>query len=269
MRNNLSCIIILFFISSFAMGQEGNWKLIHEYQAEDIYAWDVDPMGKVIFAQRDAITKLDSSFQIQFTQSVKGFGSISKIDARHSLKTLIFSEEQQSIAFMDNTLTFKDAKDLSLIDVSFATHASYSAQTSRYWVFDGDNSKLVMHDDTRNKTQVMENLSGTLGFLNLDELFEIENILLLFDQAKGIYLFDIYGTLIDFFETKEAKAIHYADGNLFYATSTELVRINADHRVETRIKLPEITIKNFRVLGNYVFFETDMGLKKYLLKNSE
>lgn len=260
--------IFFLFLTFFGFGQTENWKLIHEYEVSNLYAWDVDPMGKLIFAQRDAITKLDSSFQIQFTQSVKGFGNISKIDARHSLKTLLFSEEQQSIAFMDNTLTFKDSKDLSLIDISFATHASYSAQTSRYWIFDGDNSKLVMHDDAKNKTQVIENLSGTLGSLHLEELFEIENILFLFDLSKGVYLFDIYGSMIDFFETDLAKSIHYADGNLFYTTKTELVKINAKNRVETRIQLPIQSIKNFRVLDNYVFFETDKALKKYLLKNT-
>ena len=259
-------ICILFFLLFSAFSQSQTWGLIKEYPVKNLYAWDVDPMGKVIYAQRDAITKLDSSFQIQFTQSVKGFGNISKIDARHSLKTLIFSQDQQSIAFMDNTLTFKDSKDLSIIDIAYGTHASYSAQTSRFWVFDGDNSKLVMYDETRNNTQVMENLSGTLGFLNLDELFEIENILLLFDKSKGIYLFDIYGSMIDFFATENAKAIHYEDGKLFYLTDSELVRIDLKDRRERKIPLPESDIFNFRVLGNYVFFETETALKKYLLK---
>lgn len=259
---------IFLLSSTFGFSQSENWSLINEYTVKGLYAWDVDPMGKLIYAQRDAITKLDSSFRIQFTQSVKGFGNISKIDARHSLKTLVFSEDQQSIAFMDNTLTFKDSKDLSLIDVAYGTHASYSAQTSRYWVFDGDNSKLVMHDETRNNTQVMENLSGTLGFLDLSELFEIENILLLFDQSKGIYLFDIYGTMIDFFETTDAKAIHYEGGRLFYLTDKELVRINLKDRKEKRINLPIQQVINFRVLGNYIFFETESGLKKYLLKKT-
>jgi hypothetical protein len=258
---------ILFLLSTFTcFCQSENWSLINEYEVKNLYAWDVDPMGKIIYAQRDAITKLDSSFKIQFTQSVKGFGNISKIDARHSLKTLIFSEDQQSIAFMDNTLTFKDSKDLSLIDVAYGTHASYSAQTSRYWIFDGDNSKLVMYDEARNNTQVMENLSGTLGFLDLEELFEIENILLLFDKSKGIYLFDIYGTMIDFFATENAKAIHYENGRLFYLTDKELVRISLKVRKERRIKLPTENITNFRVLGNYIFFQTEIGLKKYLLK---
>lgn len=264
MKYFLALLSALFF--GTIHGQSENWKLVKEYEVKNLSAWDVDPMGKVIFAQRDAITKLDSSFTVQFTQSVKGFGTVDKIDARHSLKTLIFSEDQQSIAFMDNTLTFKDAKDLSLIDVAYGTHASYSAQTSRYWIFDGDNSKLVMFDESRNQTQVMENLSGTLGFLDLSELFEIENILLLFDQSKGIYLFDIYGTMIDFFATEDAKAIHYENGRLFYMTATELVRINLKDRKERRIALPDKSIANFRVLGKYVFFETDKGLKKYLLK---
>lgn len=261
---NSILVIILTLLSTIVFSQDKKWKLINEMEIKNLNSWDVDPMGKVIYAERDAIVKIDSSFKELFTQSVKGFGSVTKIDARHSLKTLIFSEDQQSIAFMDNTLTFKDEKDLAIIDVAYGTHASYSGQTNRFWVFDGDNSKLVLYDETRNSTQVMENLSGTLGFLLLDELFEIQNTLLLFDKTKGIYLFDVYGTMIDFIATENAKAIHFEEGKLFYLTEDELVRIDIKDRTERRIELPEKGIINFRVLGKYIYFQTPNGLKKYV-----
>ena len=263
---NLVYLLSLVFTLTVFIGtsQNNQWKLINSIDIKNLNAWDVDPMGKVIYSQRDNLVKLDSSFNEEFTQSLKRFGNVAKIDARHSLKTLVFSEEQQSVGFMENTLTFKDKKDLANIDVSYGTHASYSGQTNRFWVFDGDNSKLVMFDESRNNVQVMENLSGTLGFLRLEELFEIENTLLLFDKTKGIYLFDIYGTMIDFIQTENAIAVHYEDGNLYYLTADELVRVKIRDRSERRIALPEDTVLNFRVLGKYIFLQTRSGIKKYI-----
>lgn len=260
-------ICFLLFGGFYVNAQSDSWELLRSVDIKDVQAWDVDPMGKLIYARKDALTKLDTSFNVQFTQSIKSFGTISKIDSRHSLKTLIFSEDQQSIAFVDNTLTLhKGVKDLSVIDVAYATTVSYSAQTSRYWIFDGDNSKLILIDENRRKPQVMENLAGTLGTLDLFELYEIENRLLLFDKSKGIYIFDIYGTLIDFIETENAIAIHFSEEHFFYMNNRELIRINIRNRESIRIPLPESGLLNFRVLGNYVFFQSANKIGKYLLK---
>lgn len=256
-----------FFFCFYGTAQTSYWELIKSIDVKNIQAWDVDPMGKLIYARKDALTKLDTSFNVRFTQSIKSFGTISQIDSRHSLKTLIFSEDQQAIAFVDNTLTFhKGIKDLSVINVAYATNVSYSAQTSRYWVFDGDNSKLVLVDENRRQPQVMENLAGTLGTLDLFQLYEIENRLLLFDKSKGIYIFDIYGTLVDFIETENAISIHFSDEHLFYMTNEELIRVNIRNRESVRMPLPEAQMLSFRVLGNYVFFQSADKIGKYLLK---
>lgn len=266
MRNYFTFIGLLFLFVFSSFSQE-NWELLKSVETGKILAWDVDPMSKVIYAKNDALIKLDTSFNVQFTQSVKGFGAVTKIDARHSLKTLIFSEDQQSVAFIDNTLTFhKGIKDLSLLNVSYATNVSYSAQSNRYWVFDDDNSKLLLVDENRRAPQVIENLQGTLGSLSLFQLLEMENVLLIFDRTLGIYLFDIYGSMIDFIETSEAKSIHFADGRLYYMTDDELVRINIKNRNVVRIPLPEKDLVSFRVLGRYIFFQTPTHIKKYFLK---
>lgn len=260
-----SIVFIFSFFCSFA--QEREWVQIAEHEVSDVDAWDVDPMGKVIYGKSQRLYKLDTSFAMQFTEGIKRFGSVTKIDARHALKTLIFSESQQAIAFIDNTLTFhKGIKDLSILDIFFATQVSYSAQSNRYWVFDVDNTRLVLVDVNRNSVQVTENIAGLLNTLQVDELMEIENVLLLFDKSKGIYMFDIYGSMIDMVETQNAKAVHFSDNKLYYINDSELVRIKIKNREELRIPLPEDDIIKFRVLGSYIFFQTPTHLKKYLLK---
>jgi len=261
-------IVFLFLMSLFPYAQsQHEWQLIRTVPQKAFDAWDVDPMGKVIFARRDVLTKLDTSFNVEFTQSLKSFGNVTKIDARHALKSLIFSEDQQAIAFIDNTLTMhKGLKDLTAIDVSYGTTASYSAQSSRYWVFDGDNSKLVLIDELKGRPQVLENLAGLVGAPEIHEILEIENTLFLLDKTQGIYLFDIYGSFIDFIPVENVIGMHYTDNFLFYLTEKELNRMNLRNRRIKTFVLPEENINSFKVLGSYVFLKTSQHLKKYELR---
>jgi hypothetical protein len=259
---------IVFFLVflNVTFGQETKWVLQNEYSIQDIDNWDVDPMGKVIYSKKDVLIKLDSNFQVLFRQSLKGFGTISDIDARHALKTLIFSENQQAIAFLDNTLTFyQSEKDLSVSNVSYATNVSYSAQSNRYWVYDVDNTKLMLFDEMRNQPAVIENLAGILGTLNVDVIREMENYLLIFDKSKGVYLFDYYGSMIDFVETSEALNVSLNNGFVYFLTADELVRFDLRSRDKVVFVLPIHEVIDFRILSDYIFLQTSQGIKKYLL----
>jgi len=263
---NFAVVFGLLF-SLLTLGQEKEWILKNEHAIREVDYWDVDPMGKVIYSKKDVLIKLDSNFQVLFRQSLKGFGTISDIDARHALKTLIFSEDQQSIAFLDNTLTYhQSVKDLSISNVSYATNVSYSAQSNRYWVYDVDNTKLMLFDEMRNQPSVIENLAGILGSLHVDMVREMENYLLIFDKSKGVYVFDYYGSMIDFVETNNATNAALHKGFIYYLTPDGLVRFDLRSRDEEVLDLPMENVINFRILGNYFFLQTPAGIKKYLLK---
>lgn len=262
---------LIFIFSCFAtiaiFAQNKDWILQQEHEIQQVDCWDVDPMGKLVYAKKDVLIKLDSNFQVLFRQSLKEFGTISDIDARHALKTLIFSEDQQTIAFLDNTLTYhQSVKDLSQSNVSYATNVSYSAQSNRYWVYDVDNTKLIMFDEMRNQPSVIENLAGILGTLHVDVIREMENYLLILDKTKGIYVFDYYGSMIDFIETASPLNAAMNKGYLYYLTEENLVRFDLRSRDELTLDLPIKGVIDFRLLGNYIFLQSDDGIKKYLLK---
>lgn len=262
---SLYLCLFSFFLFTLVSAQE--WRLEQSFPMTDIDSWDVDPMGKVIYSKKDVLIKLDSNFQVMFRQSLKGVGAIEVVDARHALKTLIFSEEQQAIAFLDNTLTFhQSVHDLSGSNVSYSTNASYSAQSNRYWVYDADNSKLMLFDEMQPQPMVIENLSGILGELVVNDLREMENTLLVLDQSKGIYLFDYYGTLIDLIETDGAISVSLVKGFIFYLTPEALVRFDVRSRDEILFRLPDNGVIDFRIVGESIYLRTAEGIKKYLLK---
>lgn len=260
--------ILIFLILTFSnlIAQEGSWRLQQFYESVDINAWDVDPMGKLIIAERDVLVKLDTSFSVQFTQSIKQLGEVEQLDAAHSLKTLVFSQVQQYVTFVDNTLTFQDGvKDLSDYDVAYGTNVGYSNQTNRIWVYDGDNAQLLLIDETGNQISKINNLSSITGGMQPKELYERNNELMLFYDEIGVFFFDYYGSLISNFPIKNAQAVHFTKDHLFFVVKNTVIRVN--RKTENRIvyELPDALILGIRVHGNSLFLEVPEGIKKYSL----
>lgn len=264
MKRYFVLLVILFAVNT--VWSQSRWTLMHSYFSDAILAWDVDPMGKVIISKRDVLIKLDTSFNIQFSQSSKRFGEVSKIDARHSLKSLVFSQNQQLVGFLDNTLTFQEGvKELSDSDVSYATDVCYSGQTNRYWVFDADNSSLILFDSGLNNKSEINNLASITGAAEPTSIFESHNQLVLFYKGIGTYIFDYYGTLLRFIDDKKMEAIHVSEYYLYFVEEGKMFRMNLKTLDKISIDLPTTDISEFRIFENYVYFKTSRGIKKYFL----
>lgn len=255
---------LLFLILANIVWSQSQWTLMHTYISNDIISWDVDPMGKVIISKSDVLIKLDTSFNIQFSQSSKNFGEISRIDARHSLKSLVFSENQQLVGFIDNTLTFQEGiKDMSDEDVAYATDVCYSGQTNRYWVYDADNSKLILFDSRLGERSEINNLASITGAAEPTNIFESHNQLILFYQGIGTYIFDYYGSLIRFIDDKKMEAVHTSKNYLYFVEEGQIIRMNLKTLNRVNIDLPTDGIYEFRIFEDFVFFKTASGIKKY------
>lgn len=258
-----------FFISySYMFSQDHSWNLINSYSHKNIEAWDINPLGELIVSSQGTLHKLDTNFQIMFTQSKKNFGDISKIDARHSLKTLVFSESQQILVFVDNTLTFQEGKiDLASLNVDYATHVCYSDQTSRFWVYDEQNSRLIRFEGIQSsvKSSEISNLSSiTLQHLPTS-IIESQNRLLLFYKGSGVFVFDYYGSLLRKFDYPAVIQIYPSEKFIYLLRKKEIVRVERKTGVEQTIVLPYQGIDDFRVFGNTIYFKDNKGVKKYSL----
>jgi len=265
----MKCWLIFFVLIFSQLGLTQNdpqWRLDHFYKSTDINAWDVDPMGKVILAERDVLVKLDTSFVPLFTQSTKQIGEIAFLDAAHSLKTLVFSEMQQYISFVDNTMTFQEGiKDLTTYGIAYATNVCYSNQTNRFWVFDGDNAQLLLIDQTGGQISKINNLSSITGGVQPKVILERNNELLVFYEGVGVFFFDYYGSLISQYESMDTKAVHFNREYLYLVNDREIKKINRKTNQHQIYKLPDIDILEVRVLGEVLFIQTPEGIKKYIL----
>lgn len=265
----LSIYLVLVLYSSFySFGQDYSWKLLNSYVHPNIEAWDINPLEELIVSSKGSLHKLDTNFQVVFTQSKKEFGDISKIDARHSLKTLLFSENQQMLVFVDNTLTFQEGKvDLSSLSVDYATQACYSDHPNRFWIYDEQDARLFRFEGIKSsvKNTEISNLSAITLESFPTSIVESQNQLLLFYKGSGVFIFDYYGSLLRKYDFPKVLQIYPTENHIYLLRKNELMRVHRRTGAELTISLPIKGVEDFRVFGDAVYFKDKTGVKKYSL----
>jgi hypothetical protein len=187
----------------------------------------VDPLGYPIWFEKDAIYKMDTTGNLMFQQSVKAFGHITDMDLINPMKYLVFFREQQCIGFFDNTFTpYQQKTRLSDLGISYATLVCYSMQFDRFWVFDQDNSKLVLFNSEGKRTLETENLNGLIGLQEPVQMMERFGNLYVVDEYRGVYVFDMFGALINFVEVPNIQWIDVDANNFFYIENKQLCGYN-------------------------------------------
>lgn len=259
---------ILFYVifnTISAQSQEVDWKLVQSYPIEKAAVWTVDGIGNVITTKRDQLTKYGANGKILFEQSQKSFGRIDKIEPFNTLKFVAFSEQQQTLCFFDNSLTVMDhCIELADYDILNATQFATSGQSDKMWVFDQVNSTLLLLSlNGLNQDQRIKNLMGILNSENIAQMIEIENKLFFLDTTSGVFMFDLYGTLINKIEKSNLKWIQFKGDNALLLSNSGLIIYNYITRKEETIALPSGDFYEFNFDGNSIYFRSETSIQKF------
>ena len=204
-------IIFIFFLNlagSYLFSQENNqelkWKLMASYSCDSTSVWSVDWIGNVIIQSENRLSKFDSIGNLSYSQSIKSIGNVKKISPINTMKIALFSEEQQTLCILDNTLTLSQAcLDLSDFDVQFATCFAPSSQQEKIWVFDqlGNRIQLLSLNNTL-QYQEIKNLKGILNTSEIVSIKEFGNELFVLDDEGKLFQFDLYGSVLNTFDVR-------------------------------------------------------------------
>jgi hypothetical protein len=267
--------VFLFLLTVFCahalLAQPGDsdlskfWKPMGEYAIGKNEVWSTDILGNVYVTNRKAIEKYDSTGVQKFSQSVKSFGKVAEIRPVNTMKLVLFSEDQQILCWMDNTLTLgEECIDLSKFDIGLATHVAASGQPDKLWVVDQLNSKLLLLDMGRsNQSQEIKNLKGILNMSDVQGVTEVNNELFLLDNKGVIYRFDLYGSLIGSYEFDGVKGFAVKDDALVVLTENTLLINHLSDEHKTNISVPIGAVDEFRISGSYFYFRTENKILKY------
>lgn len=263
--NKLIFIVLSCIHASFIFAQEVEWKLAQDFPIENEEVWTVDVIGNVITTKRDQLTKYSPTGKILFEQSQKSFGRLDKIEPINTLKFVAFSEQQQTLCFFDNSLTvMENCIELADFDILNATQFATSGQSDKLWVFDQVNSTLLLLSlQGLNQEQQIKNLMGILNAESITQMVEIENKLFFVDKENGIFMFDVYGTLINKIDVKNAQWIQCKDDNVLVLVGNQLLIHNFVTMGEQSIPLPSADYYEFKFDGQAIYFRSNTKIQKF------
>jgi hypothetical protein len=266
--------LILVFLncikSSFAQDNSASLIKIKDYPFQkSIAIWNVDNLGNLYVIQNNSISKLDSSGKQTYSQSIKSLGQISEIEPINAMKLVLFSEEQQSICFMDNTLSLNgNCKYFDAFDIKNAKLIATSNRPNLIWVLDEYRSTILLIDIVNNKImQRVENMKGILNETSdFVDLTEKNNFLYLTSASGKVYQFDQMlsetGIQLENFAQQSNEKIEYA----FLLKNDQIIILNLSSNDSKSINSPEKNVIDFKIQGDFLYFRSERIISKYSVK---
>lgn len=261
-------------IVGFSFGQDSldyTWKKIQSYPIADDEVWVVDVLENIYISDNGLINKFDSSGVLWFSQSIKSLGNTTQLIPVNSMKLIHFSEEQQTLCYFDNTLTsMNECVDLTDQDVISAELVCGSSQPNKVWVLDNLNSTLnLLSLDKLRQTQEVKNLRGVLDLDEVTQIKERFNRLFLLDKSKGVYVFDLYATLIQFIPGESIQQLEAFENTLFTVHGNLLNVRSLLTSDNFDVELPVDNVSEIGYQNQFFYFRSNGNVHKYELQFSK
>ncbi|MDG1333098.1 MAG: hypothetical protein P8P74_12265 [Crocinitomicaceae bacterium] len=268
MKHFFGLVMILFVFGASAQDSTGI-RLIEKSKIElDSTAyWNMDVIGNHLVSINGTISKIDTSGKIKYTQSIRSYGETASLVSINTMKLVHFSEEQQTLCFLDNTLTAaEDCLELAEEEIINATFVSASSQPDKIWVMDQLNTTLYQLPIIGNDpTRQVGNLSGLLNFGSVKQIKEANNKLYLL-TSEGIFILDIYGSLIEVIRNKNIDYIDANESKLYILSAGKLEIRHTRTGASTAITVPISDVFQVKIVNGALFARTPKNVHKFELQ---
>jgi hypothetical protein len=194
--------------------------------SQDIVDFSVDNLGNIYVINRDnQLKKLSPrGDSLAVFNDVRRYGKIGSIDVTNPLKILVYYRDFTTIIELDRFLNLINTIDLRTQNILQAKAVGL-AYDNNIWVFDELDAKLkriaddgTLVDQSTDFRQLFDTVPDPVAVLDRDGL------VYLYDTARGVYIFDHYGTLKTHLGFSGWKDFHVIGKNLLGRDDTKFYR---------------------------------------------
>lgn len=196
MKKNLF-ILALACIPLFALAQGDSTLKLAQTISGNYTDFTVDNLGNIfLLDSSNQLKKLSpAGDSIAIYNDVRRYGKVYSIDASNPLKVLLYYKDFGTIVVLDRLLNIRTVIDLRKQNI-FQAGAICQSYDNAIWVYDESEAKLKRIGDDGSL------IDQTGDFrLQLDEapspqfMEDHDRLVYLYDSARGVLLFDYFGTL--------------------------------------------------------------------------
>lgn len=194
----------------------------------DIVAFAVDNLDNIyLLSAANQLKKLSpGGDSIAVFNNVKNFGKATLIDVSNPLKVLLYYRDFATIVVLDRLLNVRNTIDLRKQNI-LQVRAIGQSYDNKVWLYDELENKLKKIDEEGKV------LSETVDFRLLfgeapapQQIVDQDRYVYLYDSAKGVFVFDYYGTLKNKIPVAGWQNIKVTGKYIFGSADDKLFRYN-------------------------------------------
>jgi glutaredoxin-related protein len=197
MQKNLVIFLFSLLVSGYAEAQtDTSYQLIAVIKG-DIVDFTVDNLDNVyILNSTDQLKKYNAGGDsVAVFNNVKKFGRISTIDVSNPLKVLLYYKDFSTLVVLDRLLSTRNTLDLRKQNI-FQVNAVAQSYDNNIWLYDENESKLKKLNDEGKVLQETADFRSLFGEApRIENIYDQDGFVYLYDPAKSVYVFDYYGAL--------------------------------------------------------------------------
>lgn len=226
--------------------------------------FSVDNLGNVYTVKGDQMQKYSTQWKQVNTYSSKLLGNLTSVDVSNPMKVVVFYKNLSQVVFLDNTLS-QEGEPVALESLGFGLATLIcSSVNNGIWIYDQRNFQLVRLDQNLKAIAETGNIAQqTGGELQPDFLIEKNNWVYLNDTARGILVFDIFGTYSKTIPLKNIHSFQIAEDILFFETGKKFYSFSLKTMEQKEIPLPETEFRQVITDGKKIYMLLAMELRIY------
>jgi hypothetical protein len=262
----LGLLLIGLLLTNVVTGQ--TWVLEKELTLKDsTYHWTSDEWGQLYQWKDNTVWLQQNQNQVPFQETFKILGEITDIQAISGLRALVYSEGQQMMGIMDNTLQVKEGL-LAFFDFDFSniTQVAISNRPDFIWLFDQYRERLILFNiNTAQAVQLVDNCFEGIQDAQIIQFFEFQQNLICHLSDGRFFEFDRNLTLVKKLTLTPNLTLFGYQNEIWLQDQNWIEKLKPSIH-SSRIELPTQNYQQLQVLQDRFYFQQGRKISVYRLK---
>ncbi|HRD58017.1 MAG TPA: hypothetical protein PK504_08190 [Ferruginibacter sp.] len=224
-------------------------------------AMDIDITNNIyLITAGNQLKKYNSNADsIAVFNDVKKYGNPSQVDVSNPLKILLYYKNFSTVVMLDRLLSLRNSINFRQQQI-FSVKAIATSYDNNIWLFDEQDFKLKKINEDGKLLQESTDWRMLMNEVPLPQtIIDHNNFVYIYDEEKGFYIFDYYGTFKNNLPFTGWKNISVSHGRISGVKENKLHIYILQSLSERIYTLPSL-------FKNYISVKAVNG-KLYLLKN--
>ena len=239
MKKIFSIIVLLLTTQVLFSQTDTLFRLVKTFPGEIADA-AIDNLDNVyILTQTDQLKKYNAAGDsLAVYNNVRKYGKVYSIDVANPLKVLLYYKDFSSIVILDRLLAVRSTVSLLRKNIVQVTAIGQSYDNN-IWLFDAFDNKLKKIDEEGNVLLETPDLRQAIGeAISPQQIIDQNKQVYLYDAAKGLYVFDLYGTFKRKIPIQGWSNVSITDKYILGISNESLQSYNISSLIQSQQKFP-------------------------------